>query len=372
MTHEERAIDRCPAEIWARIFSFACTDGGYTGRSLSLVSRYFRDASLRVKLQSISLHGIDNASGFIEMYQRTSPHESPVQYLYFTYKPARRSRPSTFSAHDCSSVEEILRALLSYDLTPQEEDILRGRIVSHPVIGSQYVSTQATFKHQVCSVLGRLLSLTATSLRSLSLVLPQGMNIPTPLWKTSLPHLEQLSIYGCMMPSFSKPELPQNAEPLFPSLRFLHLTYCEHHLLLFTSSSPSLTHLRLSAVSKLADEIINPLMAHVSGDSDYQAAEREAPFPPSLRRIILQPNTAVQMFSGLRTFPPWIQQLRKADKRDIVHIIPGRPRGTSRSGALGPSIYDEQDVERDWIECMEGGLGCWKYDDVRIAGPSMV
>ncbi|KAF7973305.1 hypothetical protein HWV62_15627 [Athelia sp. TMB] len=47
-------MDRVPFEIWIKIFSFACTDAGFTGRSLSLVSKFVRDASAQVKLQKIA------------------------------------------------------------------------------------------------------------------------------------------------------------------------------------------------------------------------------------------------------------------------------------------------------------------------------
>ncbi|KAI0081535.1 hypothetical protein K474DRAFT_1587422, partial [Panus rudis PR-1116 ss-1] len=71
---------QCPAEIWTKIFSFACTDGGYTGCSLSRVSRYFRDASLPVKLQTVSLHGERSACLFLNML-RSRPHPPRVKDL---------------------------------------------------------------------------------------------------------------------------------------------------------------------------------------------------------------------------------------------------------------------------------------------------
>ena len=44
-----------PVEIWHLIFSLACTDDGSTGRSLSLVSTYFRDISAPFKYRSIAI-----------------------------------------------------------------------------------------------------------------------------------------------------------------------------------------------------------------------------------------------------------------------------------------------------------------------------
>ncbi|KZT20182.1 hypothetical protein NEOLEDRAFT_1076164 [Neolentinus lepideus HHB14362 ss-1] len=48
-------MDRIPTELWRRTFSFACTDDGGTGRSLSAVSKYVRDASDHYRYQSMAL-----------------------------------------------------------------------------------------------------------------------------------------------------------------------------------------------------------------------------------------------------------------------------------------------------------------------------
>jgi hypothetical protein len=49
------AIENCPTEIWGRIFSLACVDDGFTGRSLSRVSRYIMEASSPYKYQCIAV-----------------------------------------------------------------------------------------------------------------------------------------------------------------------------------------------------------------------------------------------------------------------------------------------------------------------------
>ncbi|TBU33752.1 hypothetical protein BD309DRAFT_851542, partial [Dichomitus squalens] len=42
-----------PLEIWQHIFLHACTDGGHTGCSLALVSRFFHLASHPVRFNSL-------------------------------------------------------------------------------------------------------------------------------------------------------------------------------------------------------------------------------------------------------------------------------------------------------------------------------
>lgn len=48
-------MEHCPIEVWQRIMTFACTDGGYTGNSLSLVSRFMRNTALPVRFHSIAV-----------------------------------------------------------------------------------------------------------------------------------------------------------------------------------------------------------------------------------------------------------------------------------------------------------------------------
>ncbi|KAJ7117679.1 hypothetical protein C8R44DRAFT_626793, partial [Mycena epipterygia] len=75
-------IDQIPPEICAHIFGFACRDSGYTGRSLSLVSRYIRETSELAKLQSIALFGRQQILAFAELLDRTPPHLRTTRYLF--------------------------------------------------------------------------------------------------------------------------------------------------------------------------------------------------------------------------------------------------------------------------------------------------
>lgn len=74
-------MDRCPPEICAQIFTYACTDGGYTGRSLSLVSRYIHETSKPLKFQSISIHNHQQISSFSHLIESTPVHLRNVSYL---------------------------------------------------------------------------------------------------------------------------------------------------------------------------------------------------------------------------------------------------------------------------------------------------
>ena len=48
-------MDRLPLETLHQIFELACTDGGYTGCSLALTSKFIREAAQYTRLYSVVL-----------------------------------------------------------------------------------------------------------------------------------------------------------------------------------------------------------------------------------------------------------------------------------------------------------------------------
>jgi len=75
-------MDHLPPEIWEQIFSFACIDSGKTGRSLSLVSRYFRDASRLSQYQSVSLTKSKHILTFRQTLFHAPLEARRIKYLY--------------------------------------------------------------------------------------------------------------------------------------------------------------------------------------------------------------------------------------------------------------------------------------------------
>jgi len=64
-------MDLCPPEIWHDILWLACTDTGFTGRSISLTSRSFYELSRHVKLRSVALRSVVQIIGFLNVIERT-------------------------------------------------------------------------------------------------------------------------------------------------------------------------------------------------------------------------------------------------------------------------------------------------------------
>lgn len=62
-------MERLPTESLHQIFALACCDGGFTGRSLSLVCRSFQDVARPVRYHSVALVGFWQVKRFLRCYQ---------------------------------------------------------------------------------------------------------------------------------------------------------------------------------------------------------------------------------------------------------------------------------------------------------------
>ena len=77
-------MDRCPPEILYKIFALACTDGGYTGSSLSLVSRHIHATSFPVRYHTVSLWGFPRMCMFQKTLAPMSSYPPAVHHLFIS------------------------------------------------------------------------------------------------------------------------------------------------------------------------------------------------------------------------------------------------------------------------------------------------
>ena len=77
-------MERCPPEILHHIFALACKDGGFTGRSLSLVSHTISEKSSYSRLHSVACRGADQILSFARMLDTRPPHLRVVSHLCLT------------------------------------------------------------------------------------------------------------------------------------------------------------------------------------------------------------------------------------------------------------------------------------------------
>ena len=100
-------------EICERIFAYACTDDGTTGRSLSMVSRLVHNTSKAFKYYSIAINGPRQAVGFVELMESFPPDLRVVPHLFVSNR------------HSPLTVDDI-----GPDTRPDTDDSWREPIVS--------------------------------------------------------------------------------------------------------------------------------------------------------------------------------------------------------------------------------------------------
>lgn len=89
-------MHQLPVELWAQVFSSACTDDGCTGRSLALVSKDFYELSKGFRLQSLAIVGKDQILACAGMLELTPTRFRRVRNLFISnYSPAR-NHPETY------------------------------------------------------------------------------------------------------------------------------------------------------------------------------------------------------------------------------------------------------------------------------------
>ena len=106
------SLHHLPVELLHTIFVWACTDGGMTGYSLSLVSSYIRAASHPVRYHSIELTGLRRITAFTTHYTHlciaASATQPPpkVRHLLLTSHSAMRIRKVCASEHVADDIFE--------------------------------------------------------------------------------------------------------------------------------------------------------------------------------------------------------------------------------------------------------------------------
>jgi hypothetical protein len=290
-------MNDCPAEVWTRIFSFACTDGGKTGRSLTRVNSYFGQASQDVMLQSIEIRGAKQLQSFLSMLQKTPANARRVKHLYVsTYEiPQEDAIPPP------EQMFEFLYGYGSYTQSYQKE------------------SREEPQPDEVCAMLLQVITILAPTLRSLHLGSLCRDHILLPI---TLPNLTDLSIHG-PFPSWS---IDDHTILPFPHLRRLSLSgFSDYPMNLFPSIrrlAPALSDLHLSPQNPTR-VFRGDLQQALSVADDGNAGEQNDKLPASLTHIVVHPCEApgedkywltpvyLDMMAGL-------QQLSQQDTR--VHL----------------------------------------------------
>ncbi|KDQ56501.1 hypothetical protein JAAARDRAFT_36646, partial [Jaapia argillacea MUCL 33604] len=259
------AIQRCPVELWSRIFEIISADG-HMGTNLPLVRRFFREVSDTIRLPSVrATFDVSNRTKMGSLFQMLCSRQANrrnIQHRFLHICNSRSRAPLTSPA-----------ATLNTFLT----------IVSHSL-------TTLTLFMSPNTVIPRMHEIPLTYLRELTLHISQPQKKP------------ELGVGRELLHS------PLPFSPPFPSLRRLHLVYASAEGLTLMSDffrpthplAPFLTHLRISALWKEllpADEFATALGIQSTPEpmtSPLLATVARSPlrFPATLQYLLIEAMSA--------------------------------------------------------------------------------
>lgn len=307
-----------------RIVPYACTDGGYTGRSLSLVSQVMREVVRPVRYHSVSITKDKYLDAFARLI-READSSLNVHHLFIAIDVETHS-PNTLTQERRRSLIASIASLITY--------------------------TSPTLHSLVC--------------------LPQFDLIP---WGTHFPVLTDLTT------KFSNLTHDQNLGRRYPSLLRLHLIA---QGMLVSSIwqeivylGPALTHLRFSGIfrytylppflraflglpAKKGDWRFStgPEAELMPGGSDVLDAAAKASALPDLHSILVQTQRgdwALRNYGTILDYDIMVEGLRS------VADACAQGEG-SKKLYLVPEVelYTIEDALEDWRDYVSGGEGPWR------------
>jgi len=117
-------MEHIPPEICGEIFAFACADDGYTGRALSLVSRYFNDvATGPFNYQSVAIVGHGQLVAFADLIGNIPLPFRRVECIFISAHSRRLPQISTLFLQN--KPKDRSRMLLSSGFCAQSPSLSR-------------------------------------------------------------------------------------------------------------------------------------------------------------------------------------------------------------------------------------------------------
>ncbi|KAI0052065.1 hypothetical protein FA95DRAFT_1554041 [Auriscalpium vulgare] len=382
-------MNSCPPEIHAQIFSLACTDDGFTGRSLSHVSRYVRQASAPFQWQSLVISGARKTKKFAELLDELSSRNPdpcdhistlfprPITHLFVSNRMPEDARERRYNEMGATrDMAERRKIALAFD---EEADSWAAAI-------------------------RRIFSYAAGTVRTLTMmcydihVSPNGRLFFSDLKRYFFPMLEELTIRGGFDTRLRDYDGASHHDdddddaarveasaPTLPSLRRLHLISpisFDLFLLRLRPLAPGISHVRLSELlpfdydmtrqlySELAARALVPPRLPGLRDCMWSAEPVARPvdwvaFLPQetvLAQLVLQPSQLPRepdrmcgCCTGYYRVDDMTRLLkemaREAFSDQYVFLPAGKRRG------LG---YAFEEGMADWRSRAIGGKGCWK------------
>ncbi|KAI1796044.1 hypothetical protein LXA43DRAFT_988087 [Ganoderma leucocontextum] len=334
------ATRRLPVELLDSIFSYACTDGGYTGRSLSLVSAHFREVARHIRFQSIALASLRHIKSFLACLTRERVYTKVrVRHLFLsTWRDG----------------EDIVR-------------IRNGRAPRSDILGSLgsmdgprwcvWMPIQETLDRELSHLLPSVLNAVAHHLCTLSIVhswefsaiqLPE--NFPV-LRESTFCGPPPIFPGGCI-------KLSPSPSPCFPSLRHLHVVCGNVSTEFWVHHSPAVTHLRLSDLNCAAGTLADELQCCLGIALGRTLPEHQS--HPPFTHVRLQPRAVLPDYCGTSAVEhnTFVRHLKTLRPHPSIHVEVMRDR----------RYYDgywDLRIQRDWQDGLVSGPGWWVGSEER-------
>ncbi|KDQ63976.1 hypothetical protein JAAARDRAFT_52031 [Jaapia argillacea MUCL 33604] len=336
----DRAPHRCPREIWEQIFSFACLDGGSTGRSLSLVSKYIRDISQCVRYQSITVDGVSRLLALASLLESIPSGSRRVRHLLVSQTPKPPTPIYTLGI-------ELRKPSLASRL--RDSFLRRKPEPSKPT--RSFISLENS--PSLCDVLLRVLNAISHTIETLVIVVAAGTHIALP---SPLPALRELTIYGGWNLGF--PLVPEPGPGCtFPRLRRLYLVgsyYTPSQVFDTIRAAPNLTHLRFSGLESSVN-VPSVVRAILGVRSDYHHLLPHR--LPTIPKMLLQARDMAPFHCGCH-------EGRAHDFEDDTLVRLAEHYPEEEIVVLGPMLWNSLsgqvlEAKRSWLAGLEGRVGFW-------------
>ncbi|KAI0722308.1 hypothetical protein C8T65DRAFT_628915 [Cerioporus squamosus] len=333
-----------PTELLVRIYSYACTDGGYTGRSISLVSKCAHRNVRAVRFRNVSLSGYRQIEPFLDLLDK----ERMVAPIYV----------SNLYISTWTDGEEITK--VRNGQAPRWDGLhpyLPTPIPTHPQ-WRVWMTLQEAVDKKLAALIFRLLLSVVPTLRSLSIV--HSWEFGALHFPPCLPFLNDLTFCG------PPPHMPRKVSscplpPYLPDLRRLHVICSNVSIACWLYHAPGMTSLRLSDVTYSACTLPCELQTQI-GLAVHGSGPSVSPKHHSLRHIRIQP----------RGIPPSWLGTPSAGHEFLVQLQRVHPHPGIRLELMQERVYRYgywgDRIKHDWLDAIVSAPGWWAEGEVREEG----
>ncbi|KAI1795088.1 hypothetical protein LXA43DRAFT_993427 [Ganoderma leucocontextum] len=346
-------MESLAVELLEGIFTLACTDGGYTGCSLSLVSKNIREASRGARFHSVSLM----ESSLCQMNEFSACFRAERKRAL-----AKGSTPRVRHLCVAGSRDEQnrFRSKREEQAPPR---IGSGGMSSSPcwmyAAGTTRMDVGPDQQLAFDDAVAEILTAVSQDLHTLSVchgwaTYAKHFRMPT-VDGVTFPALEDLTLVGMEWNFRTNHGMFGPPTAALPNLARLHISdvgasgrYID--LAHWSARAPRLTHLRLTNMGPYADAF-----SQVKTAVAPNSVSVEVLFP-NLRQVILQPNE-IGGLSSPESYTNQLNGLVSSATRPLA-VLPQRKHVNQPD--------ERAETKGCWLDRIAGGPGCW---DARIQSP---